>query len=103
MYDLTRCENCKISVALLSLSLQIQCNVFEGANGEVALTAAGGLRQLPGLTETFENAALVSTVYSVMSSLNSDIENNTALVIGHCLFFPVIPWKEETGAYCENM
>lgn len=38
---------------------QVQCNVFEGATGEVALTAAGGLRQLPGLTENFENAALV--------------------------------------------
>ncbi|GLT52865.1 hypothetical protein SLA2020_261780 [Shorea laevis] len=36
----------------------VQCNVFEGASGEVALTAAGGLRQLPGLTENFENAAL---------------------------------------------
>ena len=44
---------------LLGVSLQVQCNVFEGAKGEVALTAAGGLRQLPGLTETFENAALV--------------------------------------------
>lgn len=43
------------------VSLQIQCNVFEGASGEVALTAAGGLRQLPGLTETYENAALVCT------------------------------------------
>lgn len=40
-------------------SLQVQCNVFEGADGEVALTAAGGLRQLPGLSETYENAALV--------------------------------------------
>lgn len=39
--------------------LQAQCNVFKGASGEVALTAGGGLRQLPGLTETFENAALV--------------------------------------------
>lgn len=38
---------------------QVQCNVFEGATGEVALTAAGGLRQLPGLNETFETAALV--------------------------------------------
>ncbi|CAI9093513.1 OLC1v1029023C1 [Oldenlandia corymbosa var. corymbosa] len=37
----------------------IQCNVFEGASGEVALTAAGGLRQLPGLSEIYENAALV--------------------------------------------
>ncbi|CAI8599814.1 unnamed protein product [Vicia faba] len=36
-----------------------QCNVFEGDSGEVALTAAGGLRQIPGLTETFENAALI--------------------------------------------
>lgn len=38
---------------------QVQCNVFEGASGEVALTAAGGLRQIPGLIETYENAALV--------------------------------------------
>lgn len=45
----------------LCLSIQVQCNVFEGAKGEVALTAGGGLRQLPGLTETFENAALVCT------------------------------------------
>ncbi|GAB2275716.1 Probable tocopherol cyclase, chloroplastic [Dionaea muscipula] len=35
----------------------IQCNVFEGASGDVALTAAGGLRQLPG--ENFETAALI--------------------------------------------
>lgn len=37
----------------------MQCNVFEGADGEVALTAGGGLRQLPGLGDTFENVALV--------------------------------------------
>lgn len=43
----------------IGLFIQVQCNIFEGASGEVALTAAGGLRQLPGLTETFENAALV--------------------------------------------
>ncbi|KAL0323831.1 UNVERIFIED_CONTAM: Tocopherol cyclase, chloroplastic [Sesamum calycinum] len=30
-----------------------------GADGDVALTAGGGLRQVPGLSETFENAALV--------------------------------------------
>ncbi|KAJ6732475.1 hypothetical protein OIU79_003556 [Salix purpurea] len=36
----------------------VQCNVFEGASGEVALTAAGGLRQIAGPSETFENAAL---------------------------------------------
>lgn len=44
--------------------LQVQCNVFEGGSGEIALTAAGGLRQIPGITETFENAALV-TLYSI--------------------------------------
>lgn len=38
--------------------LQVQCNVFEGATGEVALTAGGGLRQLPVL-DSFENAAMV--------------------------------------------
>eukprot|EP00258_Populus_trichocarpa_P015333 XP_006371708.2 tocopherol cyclase, chloroplastic [Populus trichocarpa] len=41
----------------------VQCNVFEGASGEVALTAAGGLRQIPGPSETFENAALVGVHY----------------------------------------
>ena len=43
------------------LYLQVQCNVFKGASGEVGLTCGGGLRQLPGLNETFENAALVWT------------------------------------------
>lgn len=42
--------------------MQVQCNVFEGASGEIALTAAGGLRQIPGLTENFENATLVTYV-----------------------------------------
>ncbi|KAK4388847.1 Tocopherol cyclase, chloroplastic [Sesamum angolense] len=42
---------------------QVQCNVFQGADGEVALTAAGGLRQVPGLSETFENAALIGVHY----------------------------------------
>ncbi|KAL3650815.1 Tocopherol cyclase, chloroplastic [Castilleja foliolosa] len=41
----------------------VQCNVFKGADGEVALTAAGGLRQLPGLSENFENAALIGLHY----------------------------------------
>ncbi|XP_010436708.1 PREDICTED: tocopherol cyclase, chloroplastic-like [Camelina sativa] len=40
----------------------VQCNVFERASGEVALTAGGGLRQLPGLN-TYENAALVCVHY----------------------------------------
>lgn len=43
----------------IHLDGQVQCNVFEGADGEVALTAGGGLRQLPGLGDTFENVALV--------------------------------------------
>ncbi|KAK3005419.1 hypothetical protein RJ639_016322 [Escallonia herrerae] len=41
----------------------VQCNAFNGATGEVALTAAGGLRQLPGLSENFENAALIGVHY----------------------------------------
>ncbi|KAG4389375.1 hypothetical protein AAZX31_06G080600 [Glycine max] len=41
----------------------VQCNVFEGASGEIALTAAGGLRQIPGIAETFENAALIGIHY----------------------------------------
>ncbi|GLU01442.1 hypothetical protein SLE2022_187490 [Rubroshorea leprosula] len=41
----------------------VQSNVFEGASGEVALTAAGGWSQLPGLTETFEKTALIGVHY----------------------------------------
>ncbi|KAM7493307.1 hypothetical protein LguiB_027916 [Lonicera macranthoides] len=41
----------------------VQCNVFEGASGEVALTAAGGRRQLPGPSEIFENAAMERIFY----------------------------------------
>ncbi|GKV44866.1 hypothetical protein SLEP1_g52007 [Rubroshorea leprosula] len=41
----------------------VQSNVFEGASGEVALTAAGGWSQLPGLTETFEKTALIEVHY----------------------------------------
>lgn len=48
-----------VSFVLWASFLQVQCNVFEGASGEVALTSAGGLRQLPGLSEIYENAALV--------------------------------------------
>lgn len=47
------------AICLILIILQVQGNVFKGATGEVAITAAGGLRQLPGLSETFENAALV--------------------------------------------
>lgn len=41
----------------------VQCNVFSGASGEVALTAAGGLRKLSGVTDNYENAALVGVHY----------------------------------------
>ncbi|KAJ4958658.1 hypothetical protein NE237_025769 [Protea cynaroides] len=41
----------------------VQCNCFQGATGEVSLTAAGGLRELPGVTENFENAALIGVHY----------------------------------------
>ncbi|XWS26330.1 hypothetical protein CRYUN_Cryun26dG0023000 [Craigia yunnanensis] len=55
---------CQLHFELISSWCSVQCNVFEGANGEVALTAGGGLRQLPGLTETFENAALIGVHYN---------------------------------------
>ncbi|XP_077210909.1 tocopherol cyclase, chloroplast / vitamin E deficient 1 (VTE1) / sucrose export defective 1 (SXD1) [Tasmannia lanceolata] len=42
----------------------IQCNVFQGTTGEVALTAAGGLRQLSGLSENYENAAMIGVHYN---------------------------------------
>ncbi|KAG9456117.1 hypothetical protein H6P81_000625 [Aristolochia fimbriata] len=42
----------------------VQCNVFEGATGEVALTAAGGLRKLSGLVENYEEAALIGVHYN---------------------------------------
>lgn len=48
----------------------MQCNVFKGADGEVALTAGGGLRQLPGLGDTFENAALVIIYYVNLMSVS---------------------------------
>ncbi|KAL9660600.1 hypothetical protein QQ045_025417 [Rhodiola kirilowii] len=41
----------------------VQCNVFEGAKGEVALTAAGGLRELPAPPGYYENAALIGVHY----------------------------------------
>ncbi|KAJ4808318.1 Tocopherol cyclase [Rhynchospora pubera] len=37
----------------------IQCNVFEGTSSDVALTAAGGLRELSGLSEEFESPSLI--------------------------------------------
>ncbi|MQL83371.1 hypothetical protein Taro_015864, partial [Colocasia esculenta] len=37
----------------------VQCNVFEGGSGEIALTAGGGLRKLPGLSDIYESVALV--------------------------------------------
>lgn len=52
-------EPCNLIALFVLVYLQVQCNVFEGASGEVALTAGGGLRELPGLTQTYENAALV--------------------------------------------
>ncbi|XP_078176751.1 tocopherol cyclase, chloroplast / vitamin E deficient 1 (VTE1) / sucrose export defective 1 (SXD1) [Carex rostrata] len=37
----------------------IQCNVFEGTSSDVALTAAGGLRKLSGLSEEYESPSLI--------------------------------------------
>ncbi|KAF9615548.1 hypothetical protein IFM89_024396 [Coptis chinensis] len=51
----------------------VQCNNFDGADGEIALTAAGGLRELPGLN-TFENAALIGVHYGG-------------------IFYEFVPWK----------
>lgn len=41
----------------------VQCNVFEGVVGEVALTAGGGRRLLPGLANTYEEVAMVGVHY----------------------------------------
>ncbi|XP_038985009.1 tocopherol cyclase, chloroplastic [Phoenix dactylifera] len=51
----------------------VQCNVFEGASGAVALTAAGGMRKLSGLADNFENVALIGV---------------------HCegIFYEFVPW-----------
>lgn len=48
---------------------QIQCNVFSGASGPLALTAGGGRRGLPFLPGTHEEVAMIgihhnSTFYS---------------------------------------
>ncbi|CAA7410103.1 unnamed protein product [Spirodela intermedia] len=37
----------------------VQCNVFKGASGEVALTAGGGRRLLPGLSDIYESTAMI--------------------------------------------
>lgn len=37
----------------------VQCNVFDGVEGQVTVTAAGGLRKLPGLADTYETPALI--------------------------------------------
>lgn len=44
---------------MLNGLFQVQCNVFQGADGEVALTAGGGKRKIIGLASTSENVALV--------------------------------------------
>lgn len=56
-------------------SVQVQCNVFEGASGEVSLTAGGGLRQLPGLSDTYENAALVCSFISFFRLYSLSLTN----------------------------
>ena len=59
----------------MTVLLQVQSNVFKGATGEVALTVAGGLRQLPGVTETFENAALVKFLTYSLPGFSKKISN----------------------------
>lgn len=56
-------------------SVQVQCNVFEGASGEVSLTSGGGLRQLPGLSDTYENAALVHSFISFFPLYSLSLTN----------------------------
>lgn len=56
---LYHCDKISLVTNQCIYNLQVQCNVFKGASGEVGLTCGGGLRQLPGLNETYENAALV--------------------------------------------
>jgi len=41
----------------------VQCTVFDGFSGEVALTAGGGRRGLPLLKNSFEDVALVSLLF----------------------------------------
>lgn len=59
--DVDGSPNLCVKMAIADAMLQAQCNVFEGATGEVSLTAGGGLRLLPVL-DSFENAALVITL-----------------------------------------
>lgn len=40
--------------------------MFDGVSGEVSLTAAGGLRKLPGLNDIFESPALVSFLLTIV-------------------------------------
>ncbi|GKA05107.1 tocopherol cyclase [Tanacetum coccineum] len=66
----------------------VQCNVFKGASGEVALTCGGGLRQLPGLHETFENAALLP--WSEITALLS--AGQIGVHFGG-IFYEFVPWN----------
>lgn len=64
-------------VKLFYFLSQVQCNVFEGATGEVALTSAGGLRELPG--GRIENAALVLSE-NLLSSIFSSYPFYTCFI-----------------------
>ena len=61
--------------------------MFKGANGEVALTAGGGLRKIPGLVETFESVALVCFFHQfIFSPLKFLILRGTTFLNENFLF-----------------
>ncbi|KAH7574246.1 hypothetical protein JRO89_XS03G0270500 [Xanthoceras sorbifolium] len=78
--------------SIVDAMLQVQCNVFKGASGEVALTAGGGLRQLPGLSDTYENAALVLSCDNIFSYV-ALLYREAIGVHYDGIFYEFVPWN----------
>lgn len=75
----------------------MQCNVFDGFSGEVALTAGGGRRGLPLLKDTYEDVALVNH-----PTVNND-ERILQFKILHVLISVIFEWQLIGGVKCNNL
>jgi hypothetical protein len=75
----------------------VQCNVFDGFSGEVALTAGGGRRGLPLLKDTYEDVALVN-----FPTVNND-EHILQFKILHVLISMIVEWQLIAGVKCNNL
>lgn len=66
--------------------------MFEGTFGDVALTAAGGLRQLSGLSEEYESPSLVCNSHSLICFLLV-VYGKIIELSGNCYLFLFIEGK----------